>query len=72
MTSRAMLPTEASVDNDKISFNSAEYEMIDGRTSPVSVMEEGTYNSHLTMQEKSASRNTELRREYLNPVKRLS
>ena len=55
------MPPTASIDNDKISFNSAEYDLIDGRTSPVSAMEDGTYNSHLTVVEKSTSRNTELR-----------
>ena len=56
----AMAPN-ASVDNDKISFNSTTYDLIDGRASPVSALEDGTYNSHLTVIEKSPSRNTELR-----------
>ena len=54
------MPPTGSIDNDKISFNT-EYDLIDGRTSPVSAMEDGTYNSHLTVIEKSVSRNTELR-----------
>jgi len=53
------MPPTASADNDKISFNSHEYDLVDGRTSPVSVLEDGTYNSHFTVVEKSPSRNTE-------------
>lgn len=58
---RKTMPSAASVNDDKISFNSASYDLIDGRASPVSALEDGTYNSHLTVIEKSPSRNTELR-----------
>lgn len=57
----ATMPPTASIDNDKISFNSTNYDLIDRSNSPVSALEDGTYNSHLTTIEKTPSRNTELR-----------
>lgn len=51
-----------STEHDKVSVSGVEYDLIDGRTSPVSAMEDNTYNSHLSeISEKSPSRNTELR-----------